>query len=69
MTPPRASTGTGAKRRPLALHEALSGALPDPYTDEEWRALHEGSRRHRRAPREVTFADYLLRQAKEVGNG
>lgn len=44
-TPPRAPTGTGTDRRPLELHEALAGALPDPYTDEEWRALHEGSGR------------------------
>lgn len=40
----RIATGTGANRRRLTLEEAEAGALPEPMTREEWRAMWRASR-------------------------
>lgn len=42
-TPERLATGTGPNRRRLTRDEAERGALPAPFTDAEWAAMHAGS--------------------------
>ena len=43
----RIPTGTGTGRRRLTTTEAAAGGLPEPFTPEEWQAIH----------REVLLAD------------
>lgn len=39
-------TGTGVARRRLTVTEAEAGGLPEPFTPDEWKAMHLKSALH-----------------------
>lgn len=59
-----AATGTGSRRRPLTMEEALAGLRPEPMTREEWAAMAAAStpaRASAPAPRRVVAAAAVIK--------
>lgn len=61
--PARLATGTGPARRRLTLAETTAGALPEPMTADEWRAMWRTSALYRPRPHPFTEDDPPPRSA------
>ena len=54
----RVPTGTGTNRRRLTLEEAQCGVQPDPFTSDEWHAMHQASAQETREKHYRLIAEY-----------